>query len=1017
MSIVVRKHSRTRLACGHRSVATNRAMQFGRVVACSLIIATASADDSLPRIAATSPDQATALIRLQNGFRAELIAAEPLVTDPIAIQYDEDGLLYVVEMNDYPYSDKSFDKSWQQQESAPLGRIRVLADDDGDGVYDSSTVFAENLSWPSGLALWKGGVYVTATPDVLYLKDTDDDGKADVRRKVFTGFRKYNVQAVMNNLKWGLDHHIYAAGSSNGGKVSNAESLTSVTLRRSDFRFDPGREEFELVAGGARFGHTSDNWGNRFLCNIRNPIQHVLFPSRYVKRNPFLPVTTSLNDVAASGDSIAVYQISSPEPWRIINAARQAADTVNNPPHDSTVPKGFVTSSSGVTIYGGSAYPREFQGNAFIGEVAGNLVMRYRIEPSGVSFAATKAHEDVEFLASMDNWFRPVNFANAPDGMLHVLDMYRETIEHPWSMPDDLKAQVDLTSGRDRGRIYRLVPPKFAAGFEPPPRPRMGSATVKELVAELSNPNSWWRNTAHRLIFERQESATVPHLRSLLRNGATAVGRLHALWSLEGLDALTADDVLAALNDSDEHLREHAVRLAESLLQNKPDLLAAVLKLTSDEATRVRFQVALTLGEVSDLRVAAALADIAKRDAGEVWMRLAVLSSLAKSELTFLKQVVGDADFVRNPDGQEMIEQLAFVIGAGKNQQQISELHDLVEELTEPDETTLPKKILSGLGAGLKRGGRSLEDSAVDSGSAAAQHIDVFVSRASTQAADSALDVETRLDALAFLQWAEYSTASPVCTPLLDSRQPLSVQLAALETLTSFPDTEVAETILERYSTLTPDIRSKAITRLLTRSNWLLPAFEAIAAGKVSKARIARHRREIYMKYPTEQIRQQAIALFGTDRPGPRAEVVDRYQAALKLPSDSARGVAVVKRECLDCHRHQNEGHEVGPNLVTVQRRTKRELLLHILDPNREVSPNFIEYTILTNSGRVFSGLIASETATTVTLRQSQRKDYTVLRNDIDEIQSQQRSLMPEGMEKKLSLQDMADLLAWLTDA
>jgi putative membrane-bound dehydrogenase-like protein len=992
-------------------------MHFGCVVAGCVVIATASADDSLPRISPTSPDQATALIRLQNGFRAELIAAEPLVTDPVAIQYDEDGLLYVVEMNDYPYSDKSFDKSWQQQKSAPLGRIRVLSDDNGDGIYDSSTVFAENLSWPSGLALWKGGVYVTATPDVLYLKDTDDDGKADVRRKVFTGFRKYNVQAVMNNLKWGLDHHIYAAGASNGGKVSSAEGLTSITLRRSDFRFHPRREDFELVAGGARFGHTSDNWGNRFLCNIRNPIQHVLFPSRYVRRNPFLPLTTSLNDVAASGDSIAVYQISSPEPWRIINAARQAADTANNPPRDSTVPKGFVTSSSGVTIYGGAAYPREFQRNAFIGEVAGNLVMRYRIKPSGVSFAATKAHENVEFLASTDNWFRPVNFANAPDGMLHVLDMYRETIEHPWSMPDDLKAQVDLTSGRDRGRIYRLVPPEFAAGFEPPPRPRMGSATVKELVTELSNPNSWWRNTAHRLIFERQESATVPPLRSLLRNGATAVGRLHALWSLEGLDALTADDILVALIDSDEHLREHAVRLAESLLLQKPELLSAVLERTADEAIRVRFQVALTLGEVSDRRVTAALADIAKRDAGEVWMRLAVLSSLANSELTFLKQVVGDAAFVRSPGGQQMLRQLAFVIGAGKNQQQVSELHTLVEELTQSDDTTLPKRILSGLGAGLKRSGRSLEDSALDSNSSAARYIDVCLSHASTDAADSSRDIEMRLDALAFLQWAEYSKASPVCTPLLDPRQPQAVQLAALETLTSFPDTKVAETILAKYSTLTPNIRAKAITRLLTRSNWLVPTFEAIAAGKVSKARIARHRRDIYMQHPSEHIRQQAVALFGTDRPGPRAEVVDRYQVALNLPSDSARGVAVVKRECLDCHRYQNEGHEVGPNLVTVQRRTKTELLLHILDPNREVSPNFIEYTILTKSGRIFSGLIASETATTVTLRQSQKKEFTVLRNDIDEIQSQQRSLMPEGLEKKLSIQDMADLLTWLVDS
>ena len=330
---------------------------FQQIVICWLVIVTGTADEPLPRFPATGPERAASTIHLQNGFRAELIAAESSVTDPIAIQYDANGLAWVVEMNDYPYSDKSFDMPWQRQQSEPLGRIRVLEDNNGDGIYDSSTVFAENLSWHSGLALWKGGVYVAATPDVLYLKHTDGDRKADVRRRVFTGFRKYNVQAVMNNLKWGLDQQIYAAGSSNGGSVSAVGASSSVTMRRSDFRFDPRREELELVSGGARFGHTLADWGNRFLCDIRNPIQHVLLPARYLKRILFLPVISSLHDVVASGDSITVYQISSPEPWRIINAARQATRAATTPPRDSTVPQGYVTSSSGVTIYRSAAYP------------------------------------------------------------------------------------------------------------------------------------------------------------------------------------------------------------------------------------------------------------------------------------------------------------------------------------------------------------------------------------------------------------------------------------------------------------------------------------------------------------------------------------------------------------------------------------------------------------------------------------------------------------------------------------
>ncbi|MCA9134947.1 MAG: hypothetical protein KDA45_17380, partial [Planctomycetales bacterium] len=350
----------------------------------------------------------------------------------------------------------------------------MLKDIDGDGIFDQSTVFADKLSWPSGVAVWKGGIYVTATPDLWYLKDSDGDGRADIRRKVFTGFRKYNVQAVMNNLQWGLDHRIYAAGSSNGGQVQavgqsadgnvEQDKPTPTVIRRNDFRFDPQHEQFEAISGGARFGHTQDDWGNRFLCDIRNPVQHVVLPSHYLERNPFLPAASARRDVVDSGDTIAVFQISPPETWRSINAQRLAANTATKSPFDSTVPKGYITSSSGITLYRGAAYPEEYYGNAFIGEVAGNLVMRYRLTADGISFAGQRAHSQTEFLASTDNWFRPVNFVNAPDGMLHVLDMYRETIEHPWSMPEDLKAQVDLTSGKDRGRIYRLLPPQTRPG-------------------------------------------------------------------------------------------------------------------------------------------------------------------------------------------------------------------------------------------------------------------------------------------------------------------------------------------------------------------------------------------------------------------------------------------------------------------------------------------------------------------------------------------------------------------------
>jgi len=752
---------------------------------------------SLLGVEPTDAENAAKTIRLQNGFRAELIAAEPLVTDPIAMQYDENGLAYVIEMNDYPYSDKSLDQAWEDQKSEPIGRIRVLEDTNSDGTFDKATVFADKLSWPSGIALWKGGVYVAATPDIWYFKDTDGDRQADIRRKVFTGFRKYNVQAVMNNFQWGLDHRIYAAGSSNGGNVSSAKQASTrsdsqevnpsrrpIRIGRSDFRFDPRTEAFEVISGGARFGQTQDDWGNRFLCNIRNPVQHVVLPARYLRRNTFLPISSAVNDVAKSGDAIAVFQVSPAEPWRAISARRLAADTSSKSPYDSTVAKGFVTSSSGVTIYRGAAYPKEFYGNAFIGEVAGNLVMRYRLAASGVSFEGTRAHEEVEFLASTDNWFRPVNFFNAPDGTLHVLDMYRETIEHPWSMPDDLKASVDLTSGRDRGRIYRLVPPKYPTGFQMPPSPRLGSASSDRLVAQLENPNSWWRETAHRLIFERQDRETEFPLRNLLNESQSAVARLHALWSLNGLQALTVGDLKIALADSDPHLREHAVRLAESRLIEVPELVQSVLALVSDDDIRVRFQVALTLGETDSEQATVALAMIARRDASDRWSRAAVLSSLSKSAVPFLLNVMADADFVASGPGLEMIGQLAFGVGAKNVSDDIDLVLHAAAEISERSTTLIQHGVVMNIGAGLKRSKRDLTQIANDKSKPGGRLVALLLYEAQRTAIATDGELQQRLDAIELLGYSSFESVREMLASLLDARQPQEVQSAAINAST-----------------------------------------------------------------------------------------------------------------------------------------------------------------------------------------------------------------------------------------
>ena len=990
--------------------------------------------EPLPRVSATAPDDAPSTLRLQDGFRAELIAAEPLVTDPIAMQYDENGLAYVVEMNDYPYSDKSHDQAWTDQTSRSIGRIRVLADTDEDGVFDQSVVFAEGLSWPSGIALWKGGVYVTATPDIWYLKDLDGDHRADVRRKVFTGFRKYNVQAVVNNLQWGLDHRIYAAGSSNGGDIRPVEhqtspagttalraSVESVRLGRNDLRFDPRTERFEVVSGGARFGHTFDDWGNRFLCNIRNPVQHVVFAGRYLRRNAFLPVYSAMNDVARSGDAIAVFPISPAEPWRTINAQRLAADTAIKSPYDSTIAKGFVTSCSGVTIYRGAAYPAEFAGNAFVGEVAGNLVMRYRLTASGNSFEGIRAYDQVEFLASTDNWFRPVNFINAPDGMLHVLDMYRETIEHPWSMPDDLKARVDLTSGRNRGRIYRLVPPRHPPGFEEPQPPKLGSASTLELVGELENPNGWWRETAHRLIFERQDGNCIAPLQAMLRTSRVAVARMHALWSLHGVKALTVDDIRVALTDTDHHVRTHGVRLSEPWLKPGSGLLDRIFSCAADDHIQVRFQAALTLGEVNDPRVPALLAAIARRDVADPWSRIAVLSSLADSSVPFLLQVLDDPAFRSNQRGRELIGQLAFGVAARNTAGDIDNVLAAIaghREVNGPrhrvsSQSHVEMTVVKNLGAGLRRSRGDIQQFASDDTPGGRLVRDMIGEALRTLHQDDA-ELTGQRQAIELVGLCNFESASEALMRLVDARRPQEIQRAAMRAMIGFPDAKVGPLLLKRYAKLTPELQSELVSRLMTRSDSIRAVLDAIDARIVPVTHVSRVRRQIFMKSSDPSIRERSIRLFGDEHSSVRTDVVAKYQRALTMPSDRTRGKRVFRRVCASCHRLGSEGYEVGPNLATVQNRSAVELLVNVLDPNRDVSPNYMQYVLLSQNGRSETGIIASETATSVTLRQAEGKQQAILRKDIEEIRSLGISLMPDGLEKDISHQEMADLITYL---
>ena len=580
----------------------------------------------LQPLPATPLPEAVKAFECVDGFTMQPVAAEPLVQSPVAAAFDADGNLYVAEMRDYPFKPKPGGK--------PLGTVRLLRDRDGDGRFETSHIFADGLLWAAGIAPWKGGVFVTAPPDLWYLRDNDGDGKADVRQLIYTGFGTQNQQAMANNLTWGLDHWIYGAAAGNGGMIRNVANggKGSVSVEHNDFRFDPITTSFEPISGSDQFGNTFDDWGNRFICDESHPLSHPVLPLEALARNPFLAVPSVVQDIA--GGSVPIYRISPIERWRQIRSSRRIAHGTRSA-DSAGASHHVVDAGAGVTIYRGTAYPAEFYGNAFVGDAQNNLVHRRILVPDGPTFTSIRGAREkaTEFVRSPDNWFRPVNFVNAPDGTLYVLDMSRAVIE-AIHIPLDVVKHLNLKRGRDQGRIYRIAPPGFR--FTPPPR--LSQATTAELVAALLRKDGWYRDTAHRLLFERQDRAAINPLRALLdaRVAPPAQTRVNALSALEGLAALTDDDILGGLNDRAAEVRAQAVKLAAPRLRRAPRVLAQVLELADDPDVFVRFQTALAIGASGDARVEPALLRIARRDAANHWMRSAVLCSAVEAAARML---------------------------------------------------------------------------------------------------------------------------------------------------------------------------------------------------------------------------------------------------------------------------------------------------------------------------------------------------------------------------------------------
>jgi putative membrane-bound dehydrogenase-like protein len=972
------------------------------VLLCSAFPAAAQDDlaKELPRLKPLEPKAALRSFRVHPGFRLDAIASEPLVTDPVSACYDADGRLYVVEMRGYPYPEKT-----------PSGGVARLEDRDGDGHFETRAPFLSGLAWPTSVVPYDDGVFVAAAPDVIYAKDTNGDGIADIKKPMFTGFGTENVQGLLNGMAWGPDGWIYGAGSINVSAVRNLSrpDAAPVSLRGRDFRFKPDGRAFEAVSGGGQFGHSFDDWGHRFSCNNSNHVRQIVLPSHYLERNPTLNHPPVILDIAVEGAAAPVFRISPPEPWRVVRTRQRAADPamVKRLPPTELFATGFFTSATGITIYRGSAYPPEFRGNVFVGDVGGNLVHRKLLKVDGAVYRATRADADSEFLASTDNWFRPVNFANTPQGTLLILDMYRETIEHPASIPEPIKKHLDLTSGKDRGRLYELI----STDARRRPKPRLTAAPSKDLVRLLADPDGWWRETAQRLLIERGDRSVAGSLRSLVKNRPTARGRLHALWTLDALDLLDPDSLRYGLTDPEPRVREQAVRLAEPLLAQHKPLASLVISLAADDDSMVRFQAAFSLGFINDdPRAIEALASMAVKDAESPWLRTAVLSSIAGRPVELFEALARKSGFLASPAGAAWLDDIGYLVGTDRRAQTTSLFLAGLDGFGLATDKQM--RVVQALARGRRRAGKSFQTLLEGPD---AERINSLVAQASRMVGSTDA-VETRLVAIRLVGLGASALARKALPELLDARQPAAIQLAALQGLAECFEPVVAARIVGHWKSMSPSVRREAVEVLFGRRAGIEEVLGAIESGQLSVAEIDPARWSQLQSHRDPKVRELARKIAGTrpSKSGDRNAVIAAYRPALTLAGRREPGRAVFVKVCATCHKAEGQGTDVGPDLATVSNRTAEDLLVHILDPNREVAPNYINYNVATTEGRVASGIIAEETATTVVLRRAEGASDQIPRDRIDSIASTGVSLMPEGLEKGLSPQDFADLMAFV---
>ncbi|MEX0794103.1 MAG: PVC-type heme-binding CxxCH protein [Pirellulaceae bacterium] len=937
-----------------------------------------------------SPQESLKAIVVEPGYRVELVAAEPIVMDPVAIAFDVAGRMFVVEYGDYPIGPDDPD-------APPLSRIVLLEDTDGDGRMDRRNVFAEHLKFAHSLMPYRDGLLVGAQTELLFLKDTTGDNKADIRETLYSGFVPAHPQMQIGNPRWGLDNWIYCNYAV--GEITGSQTGEKLTVPRGEFKFNPQTGEFGPASGVGQYGNTIDRWGRRFFATNRNPVMTERLPWEVAKRNPHYLLPTTHYDVAPSGGSSLVFPL-----------IEMKSNYLSH--------SGTHTAACGVTAYLGPLGDTDYQNSVFVCEPIGHLVTRTIVKNQGAKLTSERARAKADFFVSTDPWFRPSSLATGPDGGLYLADMYRLWVEHPKFLPEEVAAKLDWRAGDDLGRIWRIVPEgDTLEPYTPPSEP-------SDLVRQLQSTSPWQRFTAQQLIVEDQLTSLAVPLREILTSHDQPGPRLHALWTLDGLDQLTIKDVQTALADEAPQVRADAVRLTAQFMDDRPGLAQEVSLLGGDSDASVRLQVAIVLGTLSTPESRETRLRIALQDYNDEIISKALLTStVGHGELAeALLRRPQFADRTSDRRATDFVRELATIVGTAGEVSELAQLLSLFEQVPAID-WRWHGVLIEGLATGLERhrgdlGRTSLAKLLSDPPASLAKFtppVQTVLDQASDRALNAGLPLGQREAAIPLLRHQAFTEMKEVYATLLDLQQSEAIQRAIIDTMLRHDLIAGSQIALEGWQEIRPKVQGEALTRMLRHDEATADVLSAMEKGEVSPAQVGLEDRLRLLRHRTAEVRELASKLFGGAVSADREKVVRDYQAALSGSGSVESGKKIFAQSCGKCHRLDGEGFEVGPDLSDARNRSKDALMFDILDPSRKVDPQYTEYLVATDDGRTISGLLVSEDDLGLVLKQPEGKQETVPRDRIEAMKASPKSLMPEGVEKEINVQQMVDLLEYLT--